>query len=663
MLDISISRRFWISVPFAVLTIVLGMAMLIPSLHHIVSMQTLNWAQLILSIPVLWLTGTPFLLSAWHSTMNRIATMDTLVAIGTSAAFVFSIVATLFSSLLMEAGIEPHTYYDTTVTILILITLGQLLEIRARESSSNAITGLLSLQPSNARVKRDSEEVDVSVDDLAIGDVLVIRPGERIPVDATIQNGDAEINEAMITGESMPVTKHPGDMVIGGTTNLSSPFTAAVLRTGEDTTLQQIIRVVERAQSSKAPIQKLADAISSWFVPAVLMIAVAAFVVWFDVLPADVRVATSVMHLVSILIIACPCALGLATPTAIVVGTGKGAEAGILIKNAAALESAHKITAIVLDKTGTITEGNPSVVEHAFVTSEDHQHYVSMIAAAERRSEHPIAQALVRYAENQGVTSLSTEAVSVTVGGGIVAEFPEGVLTIGNERFLHNRGVTINDEIGKTTTAWNALGYTVVHTALGNVHTASFAVSDTIRSTTATAIRQLKNMNVKIVLATGDNALTAKTIATQLGISEVHAGIHPEGKLSVIEALQAQGEHVAMVGDGINDAPALAKADVGIAIGSGTDVASEAADVTLMNNDLLSIPRTIQLSRATMRNIKQNLFFAFIYNVLGIPLAAGVLVPVLGLTLNPGFAAAAMGLSSISVLLNALRLKSFSFKG
>ena len=662
MTTLTQSQRFWITVPFAVLTVILGMSMLVPSVHGLISMEALNWIQLGLTIPVVWLTGLPYISSAWHSGRRRVATMDTLVAIGTSAAFLYSVVATVFVDAFIANDLEPHTYYDTTVTILTLISLGQLLESRARSHSSEAIKGLLSLQPSTARVVRGEGEVDVAVDELVVGDLLIIRPGERIPVDATIETGTAEVNESMVTGESMSVIKRQGDLIIGGTVNLTTPVTARVSRVGEETTLQQIIRVVQRAQSSKAPIQKLADSISSWFVPVVLMISVASFVVWFDVLPDDVRLATSIVHLVSVLIIACPCALGLATPTAVVVGTGKGAEAGILIKNAAALESAHRTTAIVLDKTGTITKGKPSVVDHIVVAGADRLHILSAIAGVERRSEHPLAEAIVAFTEGESVAPYTVEEVEVKAGLGIRSLAAGDIVVVGRMSMIVDEGIEVNGDLMQVAEQWQNNGRTVVHAALGGRHVAAFALADTIRPTSAEGIRRLQSMGVRVVLATGDSEATAYAIARPLGIKEVHASVLPEQKLSIVQSLQSQGEHVAMVGDGINDAPALAQADVGIAVGSGTDIAAEAADVTLMNNDLMSVSRMLELSRATMRNIKQNLFFAFIYNVLGIPLAAGLLVPTFGLMLDPGFAAAAMGLSSISVLGNALRLRSFSFK-
>jgi P-type Cu+ transporter len=651
------ARRFWITIPFAVATIILGMSMMIPSVHHLVSMQTLNVLQLVLTIPVLALSGWPFFVSAWNATRNRIATMDTLVAIGTGAAFAYSLVATVFAEAFLANGLEPHTYYDTTVTIIVLIALGQLIEVRARKTSSDAIKGLLQLRPEIARVRRDTDDVDVAVEDLEVGDLLIIRPGERIAADAVVETGVAEIDESMVTGESRTVTRSVGESIIGGTMNVVGALTARVARVGAQSTLQRIIDVVQRAQASKAPIQRLADAVSSWFVPLVLMISVLAFMIWFNVLPADTRLAASVVHLVTVLIIACPCALGLATPAAIVIGTGKGAEAGILIKDAASLESAHKITALVLDKTGTLTAGRPDVTAEMIRKGIDRQHLLRSVASIESRSEHPLAQALLSYAQGEGADLVEVTDVRVEPGFGVRAWVDASEVLIGSKSMLAKNGIAMHAQFLDLATMWQSNGSTVVHVAVDGLHSAIFRLTDTIRPTTMDALDHLRAQDLRLILATGDAQATADAVGRELEIDEIYAGVTPEGKLDLIKKLQSQGEHVAMVGDGINDAPALAQADVGIAVASGTDIAGEAANVTLMNNDLRTVSRLIKLSRVTMRTVKQNLFFAFIYNVLGIPLAAGLLIPWFGVALDPSFAAAAMGLSSISVVLNALLLR------
>lgn len=656
-------KRFWIVLPFSVVTMLLGMTMFFPPIQEVVSERTLNWVQLLLTIPVLWIAGREYAVAAWNAGLHRTATMDTLVAIGTGTAFVYSAVATIAPHLFHDVGQHPHVYFDTTVTILTLITLGKVLEGRAKQRTSEAMARLMVLQPSTARVIRTGMEVDIPIDDVEIGDTIIIRPGERIPIDARVLTGTTSVDESMITGESIPVTKSTGSVLIGGTVNRTGVVRATVMRVGADTTLRQIMQLVEQAQSSKAPIQKLADRISSWFVPAVLMIAVATFVVWFDVLPTDTRLAGALINLVSVLIIACPCALGLATPTAIMVGTGKGTESGLVIRNAEALETAHSVTMVLLDKTGTITIGRPTATGELLNNEIDTPRLMSAIHSIESKSEHPLAEALAAHTRSQGANLVDVSDITVEPGYGIRAVADGHTFLIGNEDLLTAHNIGRRSSFVAEESAWQRSAQTVLFVAQDGEHVASFAVSDTVRPTSAQAIASLRKMGLRVAMLSGDARSTAEAIAGTVGIDEVYAEVKPSDKIDLVTRFQSQGEIVAMVGDGINDAPALAQADVGIAIGTGTDVAKEAADITLMNSDLRNVPHALQLSRATMRNIKQNLFFAFIYNVVGIPLAAGVLIPSLGLSLDPAIAAAAMGLSSVSVLTNALRLRSFSFKG
>ena len=654
-------RRLWIIAPFAVLTMVLGMAMFFPVIFAYIPEHSVNYVQLILTLPVFWFAGWGFIVDAWSAAQHRLATMDTLVAVGTSTAFIYSATATLFPGLFHDAGQHPHVYFDTTVTILALITLGKVLEGRAKRQTSDAMRKLLGLQSTTARVLRVGVEVDIPINNVVLGDTIIVRPGERIPTDARIVRGTAIVDESMITGESIPVAKRDGDTLIGGTVNRTGSATAVAIRVGKDTTLQQIVRMVEQAQVSKAPIQKLADKISSWFVPAVMIIAIATFVVWFDVSPVETRLSTAIINLVSVLIIACPCALGLATPTAIMVGTGKGTERGLLIRNAEALEIAHTVTMVVLDKTGTITVGNPSVTDSIVSDAVDGAALYSAIHSIESKSEHPLAEAIAMYTQANGASLVDVSNILVHPGAGIEASVNGDRILIGSKALLNTNSIAVEAPFQIRIDQWQKSAQTVLFVAFNNKHVAAFALADTLRATSKHAIQLLKDMGLRVALLTGVTQATADAVAAAVGIEEVYAHVLPHNKVDIISRLQESGNRVAMVGDGINDAPALAKADVGIAVGSGTDVAMEAADITLMNSDLQSVPHALQLSRATMRNIKQNLFFAFIYNLLGIPLAAGVLYSSYGLSLNPSFAAAAMALSSISVLINALRLRSFTF--
>jgi len=657
------STRFWIILPFAIITMLLGMTMLVPSVHDLVNEESLNWLQLLFTLPVMWYGGKDYIVSAWHAALHHTATMDTLIAVGTTTAFLYSLAGTVAPEMFHAAGQHPHVYFDTTVTVIALVMLGAMLEERAKHKTSSAMHRLLHLQPNTARIVRNGREEDVATDALVVGDVIIIRPGERIPIDARIIEGITTVDESMITGESVPVERGVGDVITGGTINRRGAPTAVVERTGENTTLQQIMRMVEAAQGSKPPIQRLADSISSWFVPAVMMIAVATFVVWFDILPVETRTAQALVNFVSVLIIACPCALGLATPTAIMVGTGKGTESGLFIRNAEALETTHRISTVVLDKTGTITVGAPSVTDSVVDPTIDLDNLYSAVHSIESKSEHPLAEAITTFTGGYGEMLRTVRDIDIEPGMGITACVDDSQYVIGNRMHMSAHSISRMPLIDSSIAIWERSGRTVVHVAQDGRHVASLAISDTIRPTSADAIATMQRMGLRVVLVTGDTQQTAQAIAAQVGITEVHAHVLPHEKVEVIQQLRSSGERVAMVGDGINDAPALAAADTGIAIGSGTDVAMEAAGITLMNNDLRNVPHAVQLSRATMRNIKQNLFFAFIYNVLGIPLAAGILVPTLGWSLDPMIAAAAMALSSVSVLTNALRLRSFSFQG
>lgn len=657
------TRAFWIMLPFTLATMLLGMVMMVPNADSFIAEETLNWVQLALTLPVMWYGGKDSYVAAWHAALHRIATMDTLVAIGTGTAFVYSAVATIAPDLFHAAGIHPHVYFDTTVTILTLITLGTSLEARAKQKTTQAMRSLLELQPTTARVIRHDVVQDIDISDLVLGDRIIVRAGERIAADGVVVEGRSRVDESMITGESMPVTKTAGDRAVAGTVNGHGVLTINVDRVGEDSTVRQIARMVERAQVSKAPIQALTDAISSYFVPIVVMIAVATFVVWFDVLDVDQRAAQAMITMVSVLIIACPCALGLATPTAIMVGTGKGAEYGLLIRNAEVLETAHKLTTVVFDKTGTITEGTLSVTHRYVAPDAELLEVTTAVAALERSSEHPLATALVQDADRNGVHHASASDIHVEPGSGIRGIVNDVHYAIGNDAMLDAHGVVLGADENDRANMWRSEGATVVHVLRRGRYVASFALADAIRPSAAAAVASLQKAGLHVVLLSGDAEQTVRVIANAVGITEIYARVLPHEKAEIISRLQSEGHRLAMVGDGINDAPALATANVGIAIGSGTDIAMEAADITLMHADLLNVHRALRLSRATMRNIKQNLFFAFIYNVLGIPLAAGVLQSSLGLSLDPRFAAAAMALSSVSVLTNALRLRSFNIQG
>ena len=623
------------------------------------------WLQLILTLPIMTWAGQSFFINGWRAFKRRTATMDTLVAVGTGTAFLYSIFPTVYPRWFTNQGLQPDVYFEAAAVIIALILLGQLLEHRAKNQTSDAIRKLMGLQAKTARVIRNGQDVDIPIADVVEGDIVRVRPGETVPVDGELLKGTAILDESMVTGESVPVQKNPGDEVIGATLNKTGSFTLKATRVGKDTVLAQIIKLVQQAQGSKAPIQRLADQVTGWFVPAVMAIALLTFILWYNFTG---NISLALITTVGVLIIACPCALGLATPTSIMVGTGKGAEHGILIKGADSLELAHKIHTIVLDKTGTITQGQPTVTDYLTVrgTAEGNEQWLLQLAALlERHSEHPLAEAVVQYAEQQEVRLAEAEEsqdFTAIPGSGVQGSVLGHWVQIGTHRWM--------TELGIPTTAlqqqWSQLeatGKTVVWMAVDGDIEAIMGIADAVKPSSAQAIQTLKRMGLKVVMLTGDNQRTAEAIATEVDIAHVIAEVRPDQKAAQVKQLQQEGQKrqmiVAMVGDGINDAPALAQADVGIAIGTGTDVAIAASDITLISGDLHGIVTAIQLSRATMQNIRQNLFFAFIYNIAGIPIAAGVLYPFLGWLLNPIIAGAAMAFSSVSVVTNALRLRRF----
>ncbi len=617
------------------------------------------WLQLLLTAPVQFWCGYRFYIGAVKAFKRHAATMDTLIALGTSAAYFYSLFATVFPNFFIDRGLMPEVYYETAAVVITLILLGRWFENRAKRQTSAAIRKLIGLQAKNAKVIRNGQEIDIPISEVQIGDTILVRPGEKIPVDGEIISGSSTIDESMVTGESIPVKKQPGDEVIGATINKTGSFKFKATRVGKDTILAQIVKLVQDAQGSKAPIQRLADKVTGWFVPVVIAIAIATFVLWFILMG---NVSLALITTVGVLIIACPCALGLATPTSVMVGTGKGAENGILIKGAESLELAHKIQTIVLDKTGTITQGQPTVTNYATVQGISHGlelKLLRLVAAVERNSEHPLAGAVVRYTQSQNIDFPEATQFKAIAGSGVQAVVSEHLVQIGTQRWISELGIeTI--ALQKQKDHWEADGKTVVLIAVDGQLEGIIGIADAIKLSSPEAVRALRKLDLEVVMLTGDNQKTAEAIARQVGIVRVEAEIRPKQKAAKIKELQQEGKIVAMVGDGINDAPALAQADVGIAIGTGTDVAIAASDITLISGELQGIVTAIELSKATIANIRQNLFFAFIYNVLGIPIAAGILFPFFGWLLNPIIAGGAMAFSSVSVVTNALRLRNFS---
>lgn len=646
-------RRFIFAAVFSVPLAVLAMgAHFIPALNF----PARPWVELALCTPVLFGAGREFFSGAWSAARRFTADMNTLVAIGTLSAYLFSVVATIAPHLLHGTGHGGHgVYFEVAAIIVTFILLGRLLEARARSAAGGAIRALMGLQTKTARIERDGRELEVPLGEVRVGDVVHVRPGEKIPVDGEILDGTSSIDESMLTGEPVPVEKKAGDKVIGATLNKTGTFRFRATAVGRDTMLQQIVRMVQQAQGSKAPIQRLADRIAGIFVPIVLGLALLTLLVWLFAAPADQRLTMALVTFVSVLIIACPCALGLATPTAIMVGTGRGAQLGILVKGGEALETAHRLTAIILDKTGTITAGHPAVTDvlpREFTETE----LLRLVASAERGSEHPLGEALVRSAKEREIPLVAPQDFRAISGAGIEATVEGRRVLVGNASLLRGQNIEVDESDAQRLAEQ---GRTPVFVAVDGTLAGVVGIADPVKAGAAEAIRRLRESGLRVAMLTGDRRRTAEIVAKSVGIDEVFAEVLPEGKARTVQQMQQSGQIVAMVGDGINDAPALAQADLGIAMGRGTDVALEASDLTLVRGELADVATAIALSRATVRNIHQNLFFAFAYNVLGIPLAAGVLYPFTGWLLSPVFASAAMALSSVSVVSNALRLRRF----
>jgi len=620
----------------------------------------MNWLQFVLATPVVLWGGWPFFVRGWASLVNRHLNMFTLIALGVGAAYAYSVVATLlpglFPASLRTHGDEVAVYFEPAAVIVVLVLLGQVLELRARSQTSSAIKKLLGLAPTTARrVGADGTEQDVPLEHVQVGDRLRVRPGERVPVDGVVIDGNTTVDESMVTGEPIPVEKAAQATVTGGTVNGTGTFVMEAQRVGGDTLLARIVRLVGEAQRSRAPIQRLADTVSGWFVPLVIGVAVVTFVVWGFWGP-EPRFAHALVNAVAVLIIACPCALGLATPMSIMVGTGKGAEVGVLLRNAEALELLEQIDTLVVDKTGTLTEGKPALTTVIPEASFDEQQLLRMVASLEQVSEHPLAAAIVGGAKQRGIAAVAVSDFQSVTGKGVVGTVDGRSVAVGNVQLLADRGASLGALSAKSDEV-RTRGETVMFVAIDGVPAGLIGVADRLKPTTVEAIRDLQGEGLRIVMLTGDSRVTAEAVARSVGIDHVEAEVLPERKAAVIKRLQEQGHRVAMAGDGINDAPALAQANVGIAMGTGTDVAMESASVTLVKGDLRGIVRARRLSRAIMMNIRQNLFFAFIYNVLGVPIAAGVLYPIAGILLSPMIASAAMTLSSVSVIGHALRLR------
>jgi len=647
-------NRFVVAAVLAAVVLVLTFGEYIPVLREIP--RQINWIILfVLTTPVLFWSGSRFFVGAWSAFRHRTADMNTLIALGTGAAYLYSTVATFLPGLLPEGLRE--VYFDTTAIIIALILLGQVLEARAKGQTNEAIRKLMGLQAKTARVVRNGEEVDIPVEEVLVGDIVIVRPGEKIPVDGIVVEGTSAVDESMITGESIPVSKKPGDEVIGATINKTGSFRFRATKVGKDTALSQIIQLVQQAQGTKAPIQRLADVISGYFVPVVILIAIWSFAIWF-VFGPEPQLTHALVTAVTVLIIACPCALGLATPTSIMVGTGKGAENGILIRSAEALETAHKLDAIVLDKTGTITKGKPELTDVIVSGDLEEAELLRLAASVEKASEHPLAQAIVDGVRERGIKLVDATDFEAVPGHGVTAVVEGRQLALGNLKMMQKIGAELNG-LEARAQALADDGKTPMYVAVDGRIAGIVAVADTVKEDSREAIAHLKRLGLEVVMITGDNRRTAEAIARQVGVDRVLAEVLPEDKALNVQMLQLEGKTVAMVGDGINDAPALAQADVGLAIGTGTDVAIEASDITLIKGSLTGVAVAIELSKATMRNIKQNLFGSFIYNTLGVPIAAGVLYPFFGILLSPIIASAAMALSSVTVISNALRLRSF----
>jgi P-type Cu+ transporter len=657
---LEMTRRFWFGLVLTVPVVALEMGGHLANLHVLLGQRLSNCMQLLLASPVVLWAGWPFFVRGWASVKSLSLNMFTLIAMGTGVAWIYSAVGTLLPGLFPDAlrasdGAVP-VYFEAAAVITVLVLLGQVLELKAREQTSGAIKALLNLAPKRARrIGSDGSDEDVALEVVVVSDRLRVRPGESIPVDGEILEGRSSVDESMVTGESMPVTKEAGSKVIGGTMNQSGSFVMRADKVGRDTMLAQIVQMVAQAQRSRAPIQRLADQVSAWFVPLVIAVAVVAFFAW-SIWGPEPRFTFGLIAAVSVLIVACPCALGLATPMSIMVGVGRGAQVGVLIKNAEALERFEKVDTLVVDKTGTLTEGRPRIIAVRTASGLRENDVLLLAASLERASQHPLGAAIVNAARERNLTLAEVQDFDAPVGRGVTGKVEGRQLVIGNLRIMKDAGIDAT-ALATEADALRQEGATAIFVAIDGKAAGVIAVADPIKSTTPGAVAALKAEGIRIVMLTGDNATTARAVAAKLGITEVEAEVLPEDKSKVVDRLRAQGRVVAMAGDGVNDAPALAAADVGVAMGTGTDVAMESAGVTLVKGDLNGIVRARRLSAATMSNIRQNLFFAFIYNAAGVPVAAGVLYPFLGILLSPIIAAAAMALSSVSVIANALRLR------
>jgi len=656
------TRRFWIGAAMTLPVFVLAMAHVFPNAPVWMTNNLSRWAQFVFSTPVVLWAGWPFFQRGWQSVRNRALNMFTLIAMGVGVAYFYSAVV------MLVPGVFPRSfashgkidiYFEAAAVITVLVLLGQLLELRARSRTGSAIRALLNLAPTVARVVRDGEERDVPLEQVQRGDRLRVRPGEKIPVDGKILEGRTSVDESMITGESIPAEKTIGDRVSGGTINQTGSILMEAEKVGDETVLSRIVEMVAEAQRSRAPIQGLADKVSAWFVPAVIAASIATFIVWATVGP-EPRFAYAIVNAVAVLIIACPCALGLATPMSIMVGVGRGAQTGVLIKKAEVMERLEKVDTLVVDKTGTLTEGKPRLTRVIVAGSISKEQLLSFAASVEQQSEHPLAASIVRGAQDRQVTLATVTDFQSTTGGGVIGKVDGREVIIGKPQFLRAQNVSGIEPLEAKAEDLQEQGQTVIFVSVDRHAAGIIAVADPIKESSIEAIRHLHRLGIKIIMLTGDNKRTARAVAEKLGIDEVEAGVEPQRKNERVRKLREQGHIAAMAGDGINDAPALAAADVGIAMGTGTDVAMESAGVTLVKGDLRGIEKAISLSRAMMRNIRQNLFFAFIYNALGVPIAAGALYPFFGILLNPMIAGAAMSFSSVSVIANALRLRRIS---
>jgi Cu+-exporting ATPase len=656
------TRRFWICTVLTVPLLIYVMSGMfgVDFSQYGIPSQVLQWAELVLATPVVLWGAAPFFVRGWQSIKSRNLNMFTLIAIGVGAAYIFSVVATFFPDIFpdsfRDASGQVGVYYEAAAVIVTLVLLGQVLELKARSQTSGAIRALLELAPPTARrVDENGEEIEVSLDEVVSGDKLRVRPGEKLPVDGTVIDGNSNVDESMVTGEPIPVSKVAGDTVTGGTVNGTGTLLVEAVNVGADSVLSKIVQMVAEAQRSRAPIQKLVDKVAGWFVPIVLICSVITFIVW-AIFGPEPAMTYALVNAIAVLIIACPCALGLATPMSIMVGTGKGAQNGVLIKNAEALERMEKVDTIVVDKTGTLTAGKPELTAIDAQVGQDEDEFLALVASVESASEHPLAEAIVRAAQERSLIIPKATDFNSTTGEGVQAVVDGKKVAIGNSKLMESLN-SFDNELSTKADVRRKDGETVMFVAIDGKAAGIISVADPIKPSTKEAISLLHDAGLKVVMLTGDNEKTAQAVANKLGIDEVHADVSPEDKNRIVKEMQDSGKLVAMAGDGINDAPALAQANVGIAMGTGTDVAMESAGITLLKGDLMGIAKAYKLSHATMRNIRQNLFFAFIYNALGVPIAAGVLYPIFGILLSPMIAAAAMSLSSFSVIANALRLR------